>query len=173
MGHRVWNHICWLYEESKNVIYVNGNPEHRFNSISPFHYVLKGFNGDQFTMILGQEPDKFNGAFDENQSLWGKISEFNIWNYTISNETIKSIASCKKVSKGNILSWEKKYLTVFGTEFKDIEQSLFCQPVVYQVPITKRLTQMEAENYGSVHGGSVYSLHAHIRTEQCSDTTTF
>ena len=157
MGHRAWNHICWLYRENKSVVLVNGKPEYRMDSISPFHYVLKGFNGEQFTMILGQEPDAFNGGFDKTQALRGKISEFNIWNYTLPDETIQNIASCKEFSKGNILSWEKRHLTVFGTEFLDIEQSQFCQPVVHQVPVTKRLTQDEAELYCNVHGGSVYT----------------
>ena len=157
MGHRVWNHICWLYQENKNVIYVNGKQEYQMESISPFHYVLKGFNGEQFTMILGQEPDQFNGDFDKTESLRGKLSEFNIWNYTLADNTIQNIASCRELTKGNILSWEKQYLTVFGVEFFDIEHSQFCQPVVYTVPVTKRMTQDEAEMYCNVHGGSVYT----------------
>ena len=126
-------------------------------SISPFHYVLNAFNGDQFTMILGQEPDDFNGAFDKRQSLRGKLSELNIWNYTLPDNTIQKIANCNEQYKGNILSWEKRYLTVFGTTFIDIEESQFCQPIVYQVPVIKRLSQDEAEMYCSVHGGSVYT----------------
>lgn len=36
----------------------------------------------------GQEPDKFNGDFDEKQALDGVLDEFRVWNYSRSAEEI-------------------------------------------------------------------------------------
>ena len=149
--------MCWVYKENVNVIYINGKSEFRFISSSPFYQVLKMSNSSNFSMLLGQEPDLFNGDFDPAQSFRGKISEFNLWNVTLSEHTIQNLANCNASLKGNILAWEKSFLTVYGTGFITVDYTNFCTPVKKLVPVFQRLSHDEAIAFCTVHGGYVYT----------------
>ena len=63
-----------------------------------------------YSMIFRQEADSFKGSFISEQSFRGKISEFHIWNYTLSENIIKEISNCKSALKGNIVSWDTEYI---------------------------------------------------------------
>ena len=129
----------------------------RFSSGSPFHHVLKGFKGEQFSFILGQEPDTLNGGFSSIQSFRGKISEFNLWNYSLSAQIIESMGRCEQMPSGNILAWNKAYLTVYGTQAESIDSKTFCEPLLKLVPIYRPLLLNEAVDYCTFHGGYVYT----------------
>ncbi|XP_061080026.1 C-reactive protein-like [Conger conger] len=70
------------------------------------------------TVLLGQDPDRFLGDFDAKQSFVGEISDFNMWDYVLSENQIKALYSCGgHVPKGNIFDWETIQYQIRGSVF--------------------------------------------------------
>ena len=172
-----------MYKEKQSVIYIDGKQELKFESVSPFYNVLKGFHGQNFSFLLGQEPDKFNGGFNQAQSIRGRISELNLWDFKMSEDQMRSLAKCNASIKGNILSWEKSLITLYGTKFIDIDYLDFCRPIEKLVPVFNRVSFKEAKDFCNVHSGHLYTPTSEMsnkmllkmfenRTSECMQETT-
>ncbi|XP_048035937.1 pentraxin fusion protein-like [Megalobrama amblycephala] len=59
------------------------------------------------TVLLGQDCDKYMGAFDAEQSFVGEISDVNMWDHVLSGSEIKAVYSNQEpyVPKGNVFNW--------------------------------------------------------------------
>ena len=125
--HRAWIHMCWVNDGTTSRAYINGNLSTEYLSPSPFKNIKLDKTGN-YSMIFGQEADSFKANFDPKQSMRGKISEFHIWNYTLSSNTINDLSKCKSELQGNIVSWNEKYITFYNVhpEFLNIET--LCAP---------------------------------------------
>ena len=107
--HRQWNHFCFAYSSNKKVgkLYYNGElikqvSEGNFTDIESGESVL------QSSFIIAQEPDIFEGGYDPAQLFNGEISELNMWNKVIDDTEIKSLATCSKLVRGDVIAWEKE-----------------------------------------------------------------
>ena len=107
--HRTWNHVCWYFssETGINELYFNGDLVQRVNS-SNFPSIEGSLGSHDHHFIIGQEPDKIRGGFDEEQAFFGSISGLNIWNTSLSSRMIKDMSSCRNKEVGNVVSWQKK-----------------------------------------------------------------
>ena len=86
--HRTWTHLCWSFSaitgESK--YYHDGNVVgiEQLNVTSD-DLALKASNEmHEYALIFGQEQDIIRGGFEEAEAFLGRLSEFNIWNFTLS-----------------------------------------------------------------------------------------
>lgn len=59
------------------------------------------------TVLLGQDPDKYVGDFDAEQSFVGEITDVHMWDYVLSSKQIKALYSTQEwyVPKGNVIDW--------------------------------------------------------------------
>ena len=86
--HRTWTHLCWSYSahtgESK--YYHNGailDTEHLNVTIDDLA-LRASTEMSKYALILGQEQDEVGGGFQKGEAYIGHLSEFNIWNFTLS-----------------------------------------------------------------------------------------
>ena len=114
---RSWNHIFWLFDNGFNELYINSKKIKEFSysileeSIFAF-YKQETVFGSAF--IFGQEQDTLGGTFSEKQIYQGYITEFNIWDHTLSGDQRDDLFQCSDFPKGNLFSWEEKNLKTFG-----------------------------------------------------------
>ena len=50
---------------------------------------------NDYALIFGQEQDRIRGGFERGQAYIGHLSEFNIWNVTLSEKDIFDMATCQ------------------------------------------------------------------------------
>ena len=63
------------------------------------------------TVILGQDADSLGGGFDENQALSGAISEFHMWDRSLTKEEIMQLLDCNLAEQtlgGNLINWNSE-----------------------------------------------------------------
>lgn len=156
MLHREWIHICWLNNGTTSKAFINGNLSSEQTSTSPFTSIAINKTAE-YSMIIGQEPDSLKGDFDPNQSMRGKMSEFNIWNYTLSSDTITEMSKCKSVLKGNIVTWEKEYITFHGINPVLTSVDEFCAPFNKLIFVPDSMNYNDAENYCRIHKGYIFT----------------
>lgn len=65
-------------------------------------------------VIIGQDPDRYMGDFDANQSYVGEISDISMWDSVLPASTIQDMYSGKRVSRGNVFDWETAELRING-----------------------------------------------------------
>lgn len=70
---------------------------------------------------------------------------------------IISMSKCDSNHKGNVLSWESRYLEVHNTSTQKTDTKVFCQQVEKLVLITDKLQLDQAMEYCEVHGGYLYT----------------
>ena len=164
MLHRAWIHMCWVNDGITNRAYINGNLSMEHVSPSPFKSIKLDKTGN-YSMIFGQEADSFKANFDPKQSMRGKISEFHIWNYTLSSNTINDLSKCKSELQGNIVSWNEKYITFYNVhpEFLNIET--LCAPYEKVIFINDPMNYEDAEDYCRIHGGFLYTPESKLRND--------
>ena len=126
--HRNWNHFCWSYSciTGHNKFYYNGE----FVGMVPLKERPIIGSDDRLpdAFIIGQEQDTVKGRYELSQIFNGELSELNLWNQTLSDETILSLAKCKSFRKGNIVGWEKKKFKInkaITTKISD--PTIFCK----------------------------------------------
>ena len=94
---RSWNHICWLFDNGMNQVYINThlfdiiqNPEQkgRFAFQSSNNVYSSAF-------IIGQEQDMIGGAFSEKQIYQGYSTEMNIWDYVLEHKDVVDMGKCE------------------------------------------------------------------------------
>ena len=128
--------------------------EIEFESISPFQYIAEA--GDQYAWLLGQDADTFVGEFNTDQTLRGKISEFNVWNKPLPREEISKMNNCQAIIKGNIVSWRLNVVDNTGGIKSFIELDRFCSKHKIVV-IAKRLRKRAAAEFCKIHGGAIFT----------------
>ncbi|XP_076041999.1 uncharacterized protein LOC143025904 [Oratosquilla oratoria] len=73
------------------------------------------------------------------ESYSGDLSQLNVWDYLLDNETLKEIAMCKIDPQGNYISWNVGWTLSNATDY-DVPISHFCQgdegPFYYYFPVT-------------------------------------
>lgn len=74
-------------------------------------------------VILGQDPDSFLDDFDANQSFVGDIYDVNMWDYVLSDSTIRDFYERKGAPRGNVFDWENANLKLNGNVYP-IQQNL-------------------------------------------------
>ena len=56
--------------------------------------------------MIGQEPDSIRGGYTIDQLFQGSITELNVWNIALDENTIEDLAKCKRKLNGNVKSWK-------------------------------------------------------------------
>ncbi|KAG1944472.1 C-reactive protein 7 [Pimephales promelas] len=103
-------HLCVTWESATGLVafWVDGRR-------SAFQIYKKGQSvRPGGTVLLGQDPDKYVGSFDAEQSLVGEITDVNMWDHVLSAIQIKAVYSNQEpyVPKGNVFDWNTiKYET--------------------------------------------------------------
>uniref|UniRef100_A0A8C1IJC1 Pentraxin family member n=1 Tax=Cyprinus carpio TaxID=7962 RepID=A0A8C1IJC1_CYPCA len=96
-------HLCltWDSETGLSAFWMNG---HR----STFQLYRKGHSiSPGGTVLLGQDPDNYLGAFEVEQSFVGEITDVHMWDHVLSGSQIKAVYSNQEpyVPKGNVFDW--------------------------------------------------------------------
>ncbi|ROI16452.1 Pentraxin fusion protein [Anabarilius grahami] len=96
-------HLCvtWDSETGLSAFWVDGRRS-LFQLYRKGHSVRPGG-----TVLLGQDPDKYLGAFDAEQSFIGEITDVKMWDHVLSGSQIKAVYSNQEpyVPKGNVFDW--------------------------------------------------------------------
>ena len=163
--HRTWNHLCWSFSliTGDSTFYHNGDlVETKQANTEGIDFAMKSSSKmHKASFIFGQEPDSIRGGFDQHQAYLGDLSEFNIWNYTLTKTEIHSMANCESFMKGNILSWDLTSLIIgkkleihnvtmmeFSRGYKlcDIHHQLVIFPQRVEYPMAKEI----CNNHGGI-----------------------
>ena len=108
---------------------------------------------DESSLIFGQEPDSIRYRFDSHQAIIGDISEFNVWNYTLSASKISSLATCESFEKGNIISWEPNNFINSNVKItRFLDSGTLCNTSPRFVILTERVQYLEAKKICKIHG---------------------
>ena len=164
--HRTWNHLCWSFSvlTGNSTFYHNGDLMKSMQvNTEGIDFAMKSSSKmHKASFIFGQEPDSIRGGFDQHQAYLGDLSEFNVWNYTLSRNEIYHMATCASFMKGNVVAWELTNLVinkklgihnVVMTEFSrasrlcDIHNGLVIFPQKVEYPVAKEICK--------IHGGSL------------------
>ena len=145
--HRAWNHFCWSYsgKTGMNTLYHNGQ---LVGTISLLDYygiygpLIQGTRTVyESAFIIGQEPDSMRGDYKKSQAFPGQIAELNIWNRILEKEEISKMATCKRLNKGNVVTWEKDKLKFSIDKIIDVEEfSIFCEQETLHVIFPQRFS---------------------------------
>ena len=113
---RSWNHMCWLFQDGMNQLYINSLLFLKFQNPNQKGKLAFQATENVFSsaFIIGQEQDTVGGTFSEKQIYQGHLTELNIWKSLLEEKDIKSLANCDMYSKGDLFSWEKNNLKLFG-----------------------------------------------------------
>ena len=141
--HRTWNHCCWSYSPKthQHSIHFNG----RFVAkkiILPTtnKTVWEGSNNvEGYAFIIGQEPDEIKGKYSLDQLFKGSITELNIWDTILSDDTIMKLSTCASFLKGSVKDWNLDGLRINKALVIKVEAiSLVCKPSKMLVIFPKR-----------------------------------
>ena len=170
--HRTWTHLCWSYSaQSGESKYYHDDVvlETEQLSVTKDDLALKASKEmSDSALIFGQEQDKIRGGFGKAEAYIGHLSEFNIWNSTLSDKDILDMALCKKQMKGNIVAWEKSGLLPHNVIVDDINDiSYFCHNSPKYVIFPVRMNFLEGKTLCKINGGNL----AVPRSEQQSQIT--
>ena len=151
--HRTWNHICWYFSSKTGInrLYYNGRYVGS-RTVLNLPLVEGSLGAYDHHFIIGQEPDKIRGAFEEDQAFFGSISELNVWNTSLSSTMIRDLAECRRKDRGNIVAWEKSGLLRHNVAIEDVKTiSDFCEsdPTKYVI-FAEKVRFSEAESHQSV-----------------------
>ncbi|XP_055926693.1 sushi, von Willebrand factor type A, EGF and pentraxin domain-containing protein 1-like [Argiope bruennichi] len=105
-----WHHyaVTWERNEGKWSFFVDGKIIINGTHVGDGRYFWPGF------FVLGQEQDSLGGTFSISEAFAGEITEFNVWNYAMSQEEITStFSSCGRV--GNVVPWPSVSYYVHGS----------------------------------------------------------
>ena len=116
---RVWNQVCWVHTEDKDVIYT-GNHMIPVNKTSQAQNDAMTFakTGDvnDALLIFGQTPNKIRTGFSIRKMFQGYLSDFNIWDRELTDGEMKRLRSCQGGEKGNFVQWARDNLNITGGE---------------------------------------------------------
>ncbi|KAG7461968.1 hypothetical protein MATL_G00196770 [Megalops atlanticus] len=119
-----WHHIgvTWRSADGDWRVYIDGNLSDGGKGLSVGTTIQGGG-----ALVLGQDQDQKGEGFNPVESFVGSISQLNIWNYVLTPQQIKALAtSCPKdVFRGNVLAWPDFLRGTMG-RVKISEKSIFC-----------------------------------------------
>ncbi|KAF8785451.1 Neuronal pentraxin receptor like protein [Argiope bruennichi] len=118
-----WHHyaVTWEKKEGKWSFFVDGKSVVSGAHVGRGRYIWPGF------FVLGQEQDSLGGTFSISEAFAGDITEFNVWNYAMSQNEIASISSsCGRA--GNVVSWWSVSYYVHGSVVVSTDNNL-CQEI--------------------------------------------
>ncbi|GIX82770.1 neuronal pentraxin receptor [Caerostris extrusa] len=109
-GDANWHHyaVTWEKDRGKWSFYVDGKSISSGLHVGERRYFWPGF------FILGQEQDSLGGTFSMSEAFAGDITEFNVWNFALSEEEIKSISSTCGIV-GNVIPWVIASVHIHGS----------------------------------------------------------
>ena len=65
-----------------------------------------------------------------------------MWDTLLSDDEILALGQCKAFRKGNILPWEKKWITNHGALVTDVNPEIFCKEEVRFIVFAKRQSRL-------------------------------
>ncbi|KAM7319810.1 hypothetical protein ACRRTK_021493 [Alexandromys fortis] len=119
-----WHHIAITWTSTGGVwrVYIDGKLSDSGTGLS----IGKAIPGGG-ALVLGQEQDKKGEGFNPAESFVGSISQLNLWDYVLSPQQVKSLASScpEELSRGNVLAWPD-FLSGITGKVKVDSRSIFC-----------------------------------------------
>ncbi|XP_042551824.1 sushi, von Willebrand factor type A, EGF and pentraxin domain-containing protein 1 [Dipodomys spectabilis] len=119
-----WHHIAVTWTSSGGAwkVYIDGKLSDSGSGLSVGTAIPGGG-----ALVLGQEQDKKGEGFNPAESFVGSISQLNLWDYVLSPQQVKLLAtSCsEELSRGNVLAWPDFLRGVIG-KVKTSSKSIFC-----------------------------------------------
>ncbi|XP_019410274.1 PREDICTED: sushi, von Willebrand factor type A, EGF and pentraxin domain-containing protein 1, partial [Crocodylus porosus] len=119
-----WHHIAitWTCTDGAWKVYIDGKLSDGGSGLSVGSKIPGGG-----ALVLGQDQDQRGEGFNPAESFVGSISQLNIWDYVLSLEQVKSLAtSCpEELQKGNVFAWPDFLPGVVGRVKIDYN-SIFC-----------------------------------------------
>ncbi|GFS54754.1 neuronal pentraxin receptor [Trichonephila inaurata madagascariensis] len=105
-----WHHyaVSWEGKDGKWSFYVDGQSFVSGSGVGYGKHFWPGF------FVLGQEQDSLGDTFSMSEAFAGEISEFNVWNYGLSEEEIRQVSSSCGIV-GNVLPWQTALNHVHGS----------------------------------------------------------
>ncbi|TRY57481.1 hypothetical protein DNTS_014228 [Danionella cerebrum] len=120
----LWHHIAvtWRSKDGDWRVYIDGNPSDGGKGLSIGTSIPGGG-----ALVLGQDQDQRGDGFNPVESFVGALSQLNIWNYVISAQQIRSLASscARDLQKGNVFAWPDFLGGVTG-RVRTTSNSIFC-----------------------------------------------
>ena len=156
--HRTWTHLCWSFSTLTGIsqFFHDGIllGTHSVN-ISNTDLAMRGAQKMYDTaLIFGQEPDIMRDEFDNFEAYLGELCEFNIWSYILTNSNIMEMASCKRLMRGNVLSWNKTNWDTTNILIQDLsDPNLLCSTKRQYFLIPEKLRYLDAKKTCEIHGG--------------------
>ncbi|XP_051756633.1 sushi, von Willebrand factor type A, EGF and pentraxin domain-containing protein 1 isoform X4 [Ctenopharyngodon idella] len=144
----LWHHIgvSWRSKDGDWRVYIDGNPSDGGKGLSVGTTIPGGG-----ALVLGQDQDQRGDGFNPVESFVGTVSQLNIWNYVLSPQQIKSLASScpRDLQKGNVFAWPDFLGGVTG-RVKTNSKSTFCAdcPLV-ESSVPQLLSSSKAVSPGS------------------------
>ena len=73
---------------------------------------------------------------DHKHPLFGAMTDFQVWNRTMTVEELEDWSSCRTESRGNVVDWENTRMTVVGLETLEVEKSSVCHTKTFPMFLT-------------------------------------
>ncbi|XP_075416413.1 sushi, von Willebrand factor type A, EGF and pentraxin domain-containing protein 1 isoform X2 [Tenrec ecaudatus] len=144
-----WHHIgiTWTSADGAWKVYIDGKLSDGGSGLSTGSAIPGGG-----ALVLGQEQDLKGEGFNPAESFVGSISQLNLWDYVLSPQQVKSLAtSCpEELNKGNVLAWPDFLSGIVG-KVKIDSRSIFCSGIRCGVPPALENGIYSAEDF---HAGS-------------------
>ncbi|KAF6127568.1 sushi, von Willebrand factor type A, EGF and pentraxin domain containing 1 [Phyllostomus discolor] len=119
-----WHHIAitWTSVGGAWKVYIDGKLSDGGMGLSVGSPIPGGG-----ALVLGQEQDIKGEGFNPAESFVGSISQLNLWDYVLTPQQVKSLAtSCpEELTKGNVLAWPDFLPGIVGRVKVD-SKSIFC-----------------------------------------------
>uniref|UniRef100_A0A8B9JCB5 Sushi, von Willebrand factor type A, EGF and pentraxin domain-containing protein 1 n=1 Tax=Astyanax mexicanus TaxID=7994 RepID=A0A8B9JCB5_ASTMX len=119
-----WHHIgvSWRSEDGDWRVYIDGSPSDGGKGLSIGSKIPGGG-----ALVLGQDQDQRGEGFNPVESFVGSLSQLNIWDYVLSPQQIRSLASScpSDLQRGNVFAWPDFLRGVTG-RVKSSSNSMFC-----------------------------------------------
>ncbi|XP_072543610.1 sushi, von Willebrand factor type A, EGF and pentraxin domain-containing protein 1 isoform X2 [Salminus brasiliensis] len=119
-----WHHIgvSWRSEDGDWRVYIDGSPSDGGKGLSIGSKIPGGG-----ALVLGQDQDQRGEGFNPVESFVGSLSQLNIWDYVLSPQQIRSLASScpSDLQRGNVFAWPDFLHGVTG-RVKNSPNSMFC-----------------------------------------------
>ena len=99
----MWHSLCitWKSDDGIWSAYVDGKTDPRRSGSKLKNNRVIQFNGEQ--LVLGQQVQ--DGSFKESRAFTGNLSRINMWNFSMTEEEVQSIATNCSSPVGNVLKW--------------------------------------------------------------------
>ena len=158
--HRSWGFFCLITSSIRDetLFYYNGKQIGKEDGLRRNNETVLKKSTDVFesAIIFGQEPDSIRGSYDQYQAFIGDVSEFNIWNYVLSDAEISNMAKCMHNQKGNVVAWKKGDLKLYNLDIINMEKlARLCSADQRKIIFPIQLPFFHAKEICEIHGGRI------------------